>query len=319
MYNVIKDLGITDCNISGNYAVGALVGYSETEIVNCYSSGSISATTNSGGGLVGSNSENISRSYSTCSVTGGYEVGGLVGYNKFQIKECFSTGNIIGSSQVGGFVGRNESLVENCYSTGNVSGNDYYEQIGGFCGFLSEGWIWLCYSLGDVNNYNNLTDHGFIGTELGFTNYFGNFFDIEVSNQQTDVLEAATPKTTAEMKTESTFTDEWWDFVGESTNGEDDLWNIDLSINDGYPHLTAFFESTPLSAPQNLTISFSNSEVMLSWNSVTGASSYKIYSSATPNGNFEENLSGLFDSESWTASIPTESAKIFYRVTASSE
>lgn len=285
----------------------------------CFSSGSISATVNAGGGLVGSNGESILKSYSTCSVTGGYEIGGFVGYNDYLIKACFSTGNVAGSSKVGGFVGRNELLVENCYSTGDVSGNDYYEQIGGFCGYELDGWIWFCYSLGDVNNYNNFTDHGFVGTELGFTHYLSNFFDSEASNQQTDTLEAATPKTTAEMKTVSTFTDVGWDFVGESTYGDDDFWNIDPAINNGYPHLTVFFESTPLSTPQNLTITILNDEVTLSWDTVEGATSYKVYSSETPNGSFEENLSGSFDNEIWTVSVSSESAKQFYRISAISE
>ena len=318
-HNVIKDLGITDCDISGTSFVGALIGNSDIEIEHCFSSGSISATVNSVGGLVGKNSEKILRSFSTCSVTGGYEAGGLVGYSEYQINECFSTGNIVGTGNIGGFVGRNEASVENCFSSGDVSGNDFYEKIGGFCGSVSGGSIWLCYSLGDVYNYNNFTDHGFIGTEIGFTNYLSNFFDSEASNQQTDDLESATPKTSAEMKTVSTFTDEWWDFAGESANGVDDLWNIDPSVNDGYPYLVALFETASLPTPQNLAISISDTEITLSWDAVPGASSYKVYSCATPNGVFEENLSGSFAAESWTALSPSESAKLFYHVTALSD
>jgi len=40
------------------------------------------------------------------------------------------------------------------------------------------------------------------------------------------------------MKTESTFTDAGWDFVGETTNGINEYWDINAFDNDGYPFLT---------------------------------------------------------------------------------
>jgi len=45
-----------------------------------------------------------------------------------------------------------------------------------------------------------------------------------------------TPKTTAEMKTQSTYTD--WDFT--------DIWGIDPTINDGYPYLRVFQQGEPI-------------------------------------------------------------------------
>jgi hypothetical protein len=42
-----------------------------------------------------------------------------------------------------------------------------------------------------------------------------------------------TGKTTAEMKTESTFTDAGWDFVNETINGPNDIWTIKEDVN--YP------------------------------------------------------------------------------------
>ena len=44
-------------------------------------------------------------------------------------------------------------------------------------------------------------------------------------------------KTTAEMQTKTTFTDAGWDFVGETTNGTDDIWTILESID--YPRLAS--------------------------------------------------------------------------------
>jgi hypothetical protein len=43
-------------------------------------------------------------------------------------------------------------------------------------------------------------------------------------------------KTTAEMKTRSTFTSAGWDFVGETANGTEDTWSICEGTN--YPRLT---------------------------------------------------------------------------------
>ena len=42
-------------------------------------------------------------------------------------------------------------------------------------------------------------------------------------------------KTTAEMKTENTFTDAGWDFVGETENGSEDTWWIKEGLD--YPRL----------------------------------------------------------------------------------
>jgi hypothetical protein len=41
-------------------------------------------------------------------------------------------------------------------------------------------------------------------------------------------------KTTAQMQTRSTFTDTGWDFVGEDTNGAEDIWTI---RKEEYPRL----------------------------------------------------------------------------------
>jgi len=50
------------------------------------------------------------------------------------------------------------------------------------------------------------------------------FWDMETSGQSTSA--GGTGLTTAEMQTESTFTDVGWDFVDESENGTEDIWWI---------------------------------------------------------------------------------------------
>ena len=216
----------------------------------------------------------------------------------------------------------NEFDVENCFSRGNVTRLIYDQSFGGFCGSSENSFIFLCYSTGSVTYTSGTdpTDKGFLGESTGYTSvYMSNLFDNELSNQLTDDTGAATPKTTLEMKTVSTFTDEWWDFVGESANGDDDFWNIDPEINDGYPYLVSFYESAPLPAPQNLSISIFGNEVILNWDAVPGATAYKVYSSSVPYDNFEEDNSGSFDANSWGAPLPAGETKMFYRVTASAE
>jgi len=78
-----------------------------------------------------------------------------------------------------------------------------------------------------------------------------------------------------------------------------------------------YTEITHLDAPENVAISISLSEVVLSWSAVSGAASYKVYSSDDPYTGFEEDTSGTFNSESWSTSIGD--IKKFYYVKASTE
>ncbi|HPR33787.1 MAG TPA: T9SS type A sorting domain-containing protein, partial [Prolixibacteraceae bacterium] len=128
--------------------------------------------------------------------------------------------------------------VDNCYSTGSVTGND---DIGGFLGEnnLSQGGsVDNCYCTGSVTG--TTTTGGFIGTNgtTGTqTNCFWNtdvFAAPGVAEGSSDGLYG---KTTAEMKTEGTFTNAGWDFWDESANGMEEIWAIDGTTNDGYPFL----------------------------------------------------------------------------------
>jgi hypothetical protein len=102
----VKNVGVINVNMTGNYGVGGLVG------------------TNSNG--------NISNSYSTGNVSGEDMVGGLVGLNEGPVSNSYSTGNVTGDNWVGGLVGSNsEGTVSNSYSTGNVTGNN---MVGGLVG-----------------------------------------------------------------------------------------------------------------------------------------------------------------------------------------
>jgi len=72
---------------------------------------------------------------------------------------------------------------------------------------------------------------GLVGYNLGTTT--ASFWDIETSDCNTS--DGGEGKTTVEMQTESTFTNAGWDFVGETANGTDDIWDICEGTN--YPKL----------------------------------------------------------------------------------
>lgn len=118
-----------------------------------------------------------------------------------EIKNCFSTCNIKGRGSIAGFAKLNQGSIEKCYSTGLLKNkSDNVELTAGFI-------------LGDF--YNNVG---------GAWNIFW-----DKGNAKSEFSDDWIGKTTAEMKTKSTYTDAGWDF--------DTIWAIKPGINDGYPYL----------------------------------------------------------------------------------
>jgi hypothetical protein len=196
-------------SVAGGAYVGGLVGRTEggtVLVLDCCSTGSVAGSRSAGsrggglsravGGLVGVNSGEVARSYAGGEVTGCQNVGGLVGESNYgSVTECYSTGAVRGDQRVGGLLGAGSAF--RCYSTGPVAGTS---SVGGLIG---EGKATAC------------------------------FWDIETSGQ--DSSAGGTGKATDEMKTERTFADAGWDFVGQTVNGTEDLWWI-LEGRD-YPRL----------------------------------------------------------------------------------
>ena len=292
----ISNLSVTNVDINGGENVGGLAGgtYSSA-VMNCCCSGRVLGDW-CVGGLVGENSSStITNSYSTGLVVGNFVGGGLVGYNEDStITNSYSTGNVSGGLfadglWVGGLVGYNSgnSTVSNSYSTGWVSGYDY---VGGLVGYNSA----------SVNN---------------------SFWDTETGGQSTS--SGGTGKTTAEMKDMATFTDVAtaglttpWDFLGTPNDdvNTEDIWGINGLDNGGYLFLMWQGYSVVPNIPVNIEISVSGSAITISWDAVTGATSYRVYSSSNPYGTFSEDISGTFTGESWTA--PTGTAMKYYCVKA---
>jgi len=67
----------------------------------------------------------------------------------------------------------------------------------------------------------------------------------------------------------------------------------------------------------NLVLQISGANVLLRWESVQGATSYKVYSSANSHTGFAEDLTSAFSDTTWTAPFPA--GPKYYRVTALTE
>ena len=213
------DNSYTTGDVSGRSYVGGLIGKnSNGKISNCHTSGTISGD-RSVGGLIGSNYWRctINRCYAIGDVNGNREhVGGLVGDNvyKITISECYAAAKINGEGNyVGGLVGRfYEGSISNSYSVGSM--RTYGDYIGGLVGYnYASGTISDCYSATTIIGTGNHIG-GLLGLSHGWVE--DSYWDIE----RTGLSESSDGigKTTVEMKTETTFTDEGWDFA--------DIWCI---------------------------------------------------------------------------------------------
>ena len=98
----------------------------------------------------------------------------------------------------------------------------------------------------------------------------------------------------------------------------DDADNSSLGVVDYTPWTNASHDTeypqTGLATPQNVSIAIVGTQVQITWDAVTGATSYKVYSSDNPDSGFTEDNSGTFSGECWTAPIST--SKRFYYVKA---
>jgi len=232
---------VSNCHVQGGYlrfsthnAIGGLVGESYGIITDC----GVSATVRGGraygvGGLVGWNRGVIARCYFAGEVSGGHwALGGLVGDNQGVISECYSTGKVKTDSMenyAGGLVGQNTNggIISNCYATGSVTGTlaDRLVSTGGLVG-RNLNTISNCYSVGSVTG---TTDVGGLVCNWEAGAIEESFWDIESSGQT--FSDGGRGRTTAEMKTQSTFTDVGWDFaevwgICEGTRYPRLLWQV---------------------------------------------------------------------------------------------
>ena len=240
---VFEDIHIVGGDITGRYQAGGLAGtFWYGDVIDCSSSADVSGTSNIGG-LFGQivNPAQVYTSYATGTIQGGGQSGGLVGLNQASgvgngILRCYATGDVTTTGdKAGGLVGYNTGRIEDSYAWGAVSAND---EAGGLVGHENFGasTITNCYAIGAVSVSGGSDEGGLIGSIGTSGTYSNNFWDTETSGQASS--SGATGKTTAEMKTSTTFTSAGWDFMDETANGSDNYWGRCQWENGGYPFLS---------------------------------------------------------------------------------
>ncbi|WP_249976051.1 GLUG motif-containing protein, partial [Vreelandella olivaria] len=133
---MLRGIGLREINITGNAAVGGLVGVAaNSDIAASYATGQVTGNGTVGGLVGGASLSNIAASYATGQVTGGTgTAGGLVGRAiNSDIAASYATGQVTGGTFVGGLVG--DALNNNIaasYATGQVTGNN---NVGGLVGW----------------------------------------------------------------------------------------------------------------------------------------------------------------------------------------
>lgn len=208
----LKNFTLKDAQINGANQTAILAGqaYNSTVIEGVtIDGGTVNATGGVAGGLVGYAANVIFNKVSSSATVSSSadNVGGLIGFSQSAntLKDAYSTGNVTGSFNVGGLIGQaNNSIIENTYATGKVVSNG---NGGGLIGSID-------------------------------TTVTNSFYDLETTSLIDDSGKGS-PKTTEDMKLESTYTN--WGFG--------DTWGLDQNKNNGYPYLLS--SNTNLS---NLTI-----------------------------------------------------------------
>ncbi|KPJ66629.1 MAG: hypothetical protein AMJ43_07595 [Coxiella sp. DG_40] len=265
----IENLGLVDANVGSDHmlsnCIGGLVASNFGTISNCFVAGGDASGYYVVGAIAGRNSGTISDSYSAASVYGTNLVGGLSGLNHWgSIVNCVSTGavtsdpnfssciggmvgtnlggtintscatgSVSGHRFIGGLVGENIGDISNSYATGDVLANSYGGGLLGYnYGYIYPASISNCYSAGLVSGDSRMG--GIVGAHL-FGTYTSCFWDTDINPDVNGFGNAyddpnVTGKTTAEMQTQSTFTDAGWDFTTP-------VWSILEGID--YPRLAA--------------------------------------------------------------------------------
>lgn len=224
------------------------------------------------------------------------------------------TNQIILGGLVGDFMA--SATVQDSYSTASVSGtapNLQHWGLGGLVGATFAGSINRSYATGSVTGSTSLCVTaarcgGLVGTDLGLTTKAG-FWDTQTTGKSTSAI--GTGKTTAEMKTASTYTDAGW---------SSSIWDI----QDGaYPVLKAYVP--PNDAPTASSVAITGTarlgmELTGSYtygdteNNTEGASTLKWYSDSASNGSSKSAISGA-TSASYTTVNGDLGKYLFYCVT----
>lgn len=236
----VKDLRLLGAVVIGDgLGAGALVGYLEKGgVVGCSAVGVEVSGDRAVGGLVGAVDGSVITCSSDGSVSGVRYVGGLVGQvGGGQVARSYSKADVIGDESVGGLIGvtlKETAIVDSCYALGSVTGGGY---VGGLVGQVVAGRVFRCYAAGRV--WAQQWAGGLVGFQRTLAQVITSLWDTQASTQPTSV--GGMGKTTAQMKSIDTYLSLNWDFdstwaICEGRNYPVFVWQIpigDLRCPDG--------------------------------------------------------------------------------------
>jgi hypothetical protein len=242
-FGSIADLKLGDISVTGTrpgLVLGGLAGFNGGNLMLDSATGSISESNHGGaGGLVGSNTGNISDCFSGAVVRGEDHstLGGLVaGTSAGTINSSFANGQVGArhASQVGGLVGLAQynggegPVIINSYATGAVSAkSDSY--LGGFVGYSDEASIGTSYSTGAVMAGAEDTVGGFAGYPP--SQISDSYWDTTTSGMDQGSglgnVSGLTGLTTEQFQS------------GLPTGFDPTIWGEKSNINNGFPYLLA--------------------------------------------------------------------------------
>ena len=249
---VIRHVGLTDVEVTGNWYVGGLVGTNAGVITGSYVAGRVTGTGRYVGGLVGTNSGTIHASYATGRVEGGEYAGGLVGTNSGTIRASYATGEMTGRSQ-------------------------YAQSIGSLVGQTTGGKIRASYATGRTNRIGRMHVGGLVGQRQSgsITN---SYWDTRTSGYTTGG--GGTGKTTTDLQAPTGYTTgsiyENWNADLDDDSTGDDPWHFGTASQ--YPALKVDFNRDgtatwqgfgyQVRAGPGLTATATPGRVALSWTTV---------------------------------------------------
>ncbi len=155
---IVKNLRISNPQITGLSWVGGIAGYNRGTITSSYVNGGSVTGNELIGGIAGHNAEaTITASYvSGVSITGvSNHVGGITGYSDQGVIENVAVvgGTINGKYVIGGIVGYNEKTpITAAYNTGTVTGKEF---VGGIAGDNRDSTLTAIYNTGVVTGESN--------------------------------------------------------------------------------------------------------------------------------------------------------------------
>ncbi len=127
----VRNLGLVGVDVGYGLYAGALAGISLGSVMGVYATGEVTGVL--AGGLIGATGQAVTAaSHAAVAVHGSNAAhwplhgpsGGLIGSNSGQVTACYATGRVSGGAVVGGLVGRNRGSIETSYATGPAIASD---------------------------------------------------------------------------------------------------------------------------------------------------------------------------------------------------